>query len=83
MNPAPDVILLDLRMPVMGGVEVLSRLADQKFGGEVILMSGVDEDTLHSVEKLTEGSLTQVLGSLSKPPIASELAELLYLLVKK
>ena len=27
----PDVLLLDLRMPVMGGVELLSLLADQKF----------------------------------------------------
>ena len=73
----PDVILLDLRMPVMGGVELLSRLADQKFAGNVILMSGVEEDTLSSVEQIAREGNISILGSLQKPPNAKDLSMLL------
>lgn len=34
----PDVLLLDLRMPVMDGIEVLSELAKRKLRARVILM---------------------------------------------
>jgi len=73
----PDVLLLDLRMPVMGGVELLSRLADQKFVGNVILMSGVEEDALFSVEQIARQGNISVLGSLQKPPNAKDLSMLL------
>lgn len=73
----PHVVLLDLRMPVMGGVELLSRLADQKFIGNVVLMSGVEDDTLSSVEQLGRESDISILGSLKKPPNAEDLSKLL------
>ena len=73
----PHVVLLDLRMPVMGGVELLSRLADQKFTGNVVLMSGVEDDTLLSVEQLGRESDISILGSLKKPPNAADLSKLL------
>ena len=73
----PHVILLDLRMPVMGGVELLSRLADQDYTGNVILMSGVEEDTLSSVEIIARNNNISVLGSLQKPPNAEDLSRLL------
>ena len=69
----PDVLLLDLRMPVMGGVELLSLLADQKFVGNVILMSGVEEDTLFSVEQIARENNISILGSLQKPANAKDL----------
>jgi len=49
METPPAVILLDLRMPVMGGTETLSRLSDRKYSGHVIIVSGVDDDTLSAV----------------------------------
>ena len=73
----PDVVLLDLRMPVMGGVELISRLADQKFIGNIVLMSGVEDDTLSSVEQLGRESDISILGSLKKPPNAAALSKLL------
>ncbi len=73
----PDVLLLDLRMPVMGGVELLSLLADQKFVGNVILMSGVEEDTLFSVEQIARENNISILGSLQKPANAKDLEKLL------
>ncbi len=76
-NLQPDVILLDLRMPVMGGVELLSRLADQDYAGNVILMSGVEEDTLSSVELIARNDNISILGSMQKPPNAQDLSKLL------
>ena len=79
----PDVILLDLRMPVMGGVELLSRLADQNYIGNVILMSGVEEDTLSSVELIARNDNISVLGSLQKPPNAEDLTRLLSKIINR
>ena len=79
----PDVILLDLRMPVMGGVELLSRLSDQNYSGNVILMSGVDEDTLSSVELIARNDNISVLGSLQKPPNAEDLTRLLSKIINR
>ena len=73
----PHVILLDLRMPVMGGVELLSRLADQKYPGNVILVSGVEQDTLSAVEQVARENNISILGSLHKPPQSDDLSKLL------
>ena len=72
MTSPPAVILLDLRMPIMGGSEMLSRLSDRKYPGSVILVSGVDNDMLSAVEKLAHDSNVRLAGAMSKP--ADELA---------
>lgn len=43
----PDVILLDLLMPIMGGVEMLETLRRQPHGDavKVIIMTNVNDDT--------------------------------------
>jgi CheY-like chemotaxis protein len=73
----PDVILLDLRLPVMGGVELISRLSDQNYDGHIILMSGVEKETLSTVEQLAFEKNISILGGLQKPPSASDLSDLL------
>jgi len=77
MDFVPQVILLDLRMPVMGGVEMLSRLADLKYNGCVIIVSGVDEKTMQSVAELARQSNIRLTGSLPKPPDQQALSDLL------
>ncbi len=42
----PDILLLDLIMPEMGGVEVLEALAGKGLPTKVIVLTGVDEDEL-------------------------------------
>jgi CheY-like chemotaxis protein len=43
----PDLILLDLMLPGMNGVEVLRRLRDKNFSGAIIIISGsYDEELL-------------------------------------
>ncbi|MFN2377748.1 MAG: response regulator [Candidatus Binatia bacterium] len=77
LDPPPDVILLDLRMPEMGGVEMITRLGDRGFPGYVIITSGVDAETLASVEKVAGRNSVRLLGCLPKPIESAQLAELL------
>ena len=74
---APDLILLDLSMPAMDGLEFIRRLVDRKFEGRLILVSGEDERVLRTVEKLAEAHHVRVLGHLSKPVQEDKLAILL------
>lgn len=38
-----DVVLLDIRMPRMNGLEVLKNMKQQKFTSRVIMLTGVDD----------------------------------------
>ena len=76
-DTAPDVILMDLRMPGMGGLELISRLKDRQYSGFVIVTSGVDEETMKSVQDIAARSNINVLGFLPKPLTATALRELL------
>jgi len=45
-NLKPDVVLMDLRMPRMDGIEAISRLAEDHPGVPVVILTTYDEDDL-------------------------------------
>lgn len=73
----PDVLLVDLNMPIMGGVELLRHLAESNFSGAIILVSGSDEETLAVAEGLAKSRDVNVLGYITKPISPQSLTDVL------
>ncbi|HED13722.1 MAG TPA: EAL domain-containing protein [Gammaproteobacteria bacterium] len=66
-NGYADVIVLDLMMPGVDGVEVIRFLSEIGCNARLILISGFDPGVLHSAQQLAAEQGLNVAGSLSKP----------------
>jgi DNA-binding response OmpR family regulator len=73
----PAVVALDLGMPSCDGVELLRFLADQGFGGPVLIISGFDRRVLESAFRLGEALGLRMVGPLEKPTRLDTLEALL------
>ena len=66
---SPDVLICDLALPDMDGIEFLQVAAERGFGGGVILLSGMDSGVRDAA-----GELARVLGlrvdGIFRKPIA-------------
>ncbi|TGN06898.1 EAL domain-containing response regulator [Leptospira ilyithenensis] len=62
-----DLIVLDLFMPDMDGVEILRYLGEAKSEALIILISGHSQSVLKSAERVAKAYGLNVIGSLTKP----------------
>jgi EAL domain-containing protein (putative c-di-GMP-specific phosphodiesterase class I)/FixJ family two-component response regulator len=69
----PEVVVLDLSLGQSDAVEVLRQLADLKYAGKVLLISGHDEVTLGEIQRIGESYGIAMLPSLHKPFRAGDL----------
>ena len=67
-HETPDLILLDVRMEEMTGIEVLRVLRSAKNISKVIMVTGVEDDDV-----IEEANKLGVIGYIHKPLVLSEL----------
>ena len=62
-----DLIVSDLQMPEMDGLEFLRHLNDRNYAGALAIMSGVKSDLLEHAAKLARLQGLNLIGHLGKP----------------
>jgi EAL domain-containing protein (putative c-di-GMP-specific phosphodiesterase class I)/CheY-like chemotaxis protein len=67
-QPAPpDVVLVDLDMPGMDGIECISHIAHEHLARAVVVVSALDPALLNTVQTMARAYGLRVLGSVEKP----------------
>ena len=77
----PALLICDLSLPDMDGIEFLHAAAEARFTGCVMLLSGMDDGVRRAAERLARAHGLRVLGAFRKPigsaALAAALAPLL------
>jgi CheY-like chemotaxis protein len=77
-SPAPDVIICDLKMPGIDGIQFLQTLNKGHHTGSVVLLSGQGARIMHAVQRMLSGGRGLViLGAVEKPAGRMQLGSLL------
>jgi EAL domain-containing protein (putative c-di-GMP-specific phosphodiesterase class I)/DNA-binding response OmpR family regulator len=77
LRSEPSLLVIDLVMPQMDGIELLRELGEQHSRARIILMSGVDIQIIKSATKLAESLGLIIAGHLQKPFSISDLEALI------
>src|ERR1700760_1425821 len=77
VGPDTTLILLDLVMPEMDGIEILRLLGERNCKARIVLMSGINIRVIETAKKLAQSLGLSVVGHLQKPFPIGQLQELL------
>jgi CheY-like chemotaxis protein len=68
-----DVIIVDLAIPDMDGIEFLKNLAQRGYDGDIIVLSGMNSAVLKAADSLATANGLQVIGTFQKPVSSKDL----------
>jgi EAL domain-containing protein (putative c-di-GMP-specific phosphodiesterase class I)/DNA-binding CsgD family transcriptional regulator len=77
IDAPPQVILLDLQLGVTDGVEQLRYLAEQHYGGAIVVMSGFDARVLAATATVAKNLELNIAATLPKPIRVAELEDVI------
>lgn len=77
LNNQTGIVILDVLLPDVDGVEIVRYLAEKKSNAGLVLTGDKDKRLLQSVETLAKAQKLWVVGSLAKPFSSNELIDLL------
>lgn len=73
----PAVLMLDLKMPKIDGIEFLHTLAVRKCQAQIVVISGVDQRILRSALRIGTDLGLNMLGTLTKPIRVQDIRKIL------
>mgnify|MGYP003348473342 CR=1 FL=1 len=74
----PTVVVLDLQMPNVDGIELLRYLGAQRAHAQVLVASGMDQRVLNTADQVGQSLGLKMLGALQKPFMLSDLEVVLH-----
>ncbi|MFQ6309831.1 response regulator [Lysobacter capsici] len=74
MTQPPDVVMVDLDMPGMDGIEFIDHLAQRHLARAVLVVSALDAALLHTVQTMARACGLRVLDAVAKPLTKAKLA---------
>lgn len=75
----PDLLICDLSMPDVDGIEFLRMAAESGFQGGVVLLSGLHSAVRLAAERLAVANGLHILGTFRKPLESAELLQMVSL----
>lgn len=77
INPPIDVVISDLDMPGMDGMEFIRHLGESRTPVSLIVASALDRGLISTVEAMARAYQVELLGAMEKPATARKLQALL------
>jgi len=76
-EPPIDIIVTDLDMPGMDGMELIRRLAERKYPASLVVASAMNPSLMEAVKSMAAAYGVTMLGSIAKPVTAKKLGEVI------